>query len=219
MIIISGSEITDTPMAWAVESTETLATGQIVNLVQDHVRTPDGKIIAREYLKHPGAVAVIALDDHERVALVRQYRHPVRHRLIEPPAGLLDVDGEDYLLAIQRELAEEAGLGAGTWHVLVDLFTTPGIIGEALRIYLARDLNVADAPEDFLAEGEEAHMDIVWAPLEDLVEAVLDGRVHNPSLVTGVLAAWTARQRDGYASLRPADAGWSARDTQISAVT
>jgi ADP-ribose pyrophosphatase len=219
MIIISGSEITDTPMAWAVESTETLATGQIVNLVQDHVRTPDGKIIAREYLKHPGAVAVIALDDHERVALVRQYRHPVRHRLIEPPAGLLDVDGEDYLLAIQRELAEEAGLGAGSWHVLVDLFTTPGIIGEALRIYLARDLNVADAPEDFLAEGEEAHMDIVWAPLEDLVEAVLFGRVHNPSLVTGVLATWTARQRDGYASLRPADAGWSARDTQTSAAT
>ena len=194
MIIISGSEITDTPMAWTVESTETLATGQIVSLVQDQVRTPDGKTIAREYLKHPGAVGVIALDDHERVALVRQYRHPVRHRLIEPPAGLLDVDGEDYLLAVQRELAEEVGLGAGTWHVLVDLFTTPGIIGEALRIYLARDLNAADAPEGFLAEGEEAHMDIVWAPLDDLVEAVLDGRVHNPSLVTGVLAAWTARR-------------------------
>jgi 8-oxo-dGTP pyrophosphatase MutT (NUDIX family) len=219
MIIISGSEIADTPMGWTVKSTETLATGQIVSLVQDQVLTPDGKTIAREYLKHPGAVAVIALDDHERVALVRQYRHPVRHRLIEPPAGLLDVDGEDYLLAVQRELAEEVGLGAGTWHVLVDLFTTPGIIGEALRIYLARDLNAADAPEGFLAEGEEAHMDIVWAPLEDLVEAVLDGRVHNPSLVTGVLAAWAARQRDGYASLRPADAGWSARDDQISAAT
>lgn len=219
MIIISGSEITDTPMDWTVESTETLATGQIVSLVQDQVRTPHGQTIAREYLKHPGAVGVIALDDHDRVALVRQYRHPVRHRLIEPPAGLLDVDGEDYLLAVQRELAEEAGLGAGTWHVLVDLFTTPGIIGEALRIYLARDLNPADAPEGFLAEGEEAHMDIVWAPLEDLVEAVLDGRVHNPSLVTGVLAVWTARQRDGYASLRPADAAWSARDTQISAAT
>ena len=101
--------------------------------------------------------------------------------------------------------------------MLVDLFTTPGIIGEALRIYLARDLSAADAPEGFLREGEEAHMDIVWAPLDDLVEAVLDGRVHNPTLVAGVLAAWTARQRDGYASLRPADAGWRARDTLLSA--
>ena len=108
----------------------------------------------------------------------------MRHRLIEPPAGLLDVDGEDYLLAVQRELAEEVGLAAGSWHVLVDLFTTPGIIGEALRIYLARDLDAADAPEGFVAEGEEAHMDIVWAPLADLVEAVLDGDVHNPTLVT-----------------------------------
>jgi len=217
MIVISGAEITDTPMSWMVDSSETLASGQIADFVQDQIRTPDGKVITREYLRHPGAVGVIALDDHERVALVRQYRHPVRHRLIEPPAGLLDVHGEDYLLAIQRELAEEVGLGAGTWHVLVDLFTTPGILGEALRIYLARDLNAAEAPEGFLAEGEEAHMDVVWAPLDDLVEAVLDGRVHNPTLVAGVLAAWTARQRDGYASLRPADAGWSARDTLISA--
>ena len=217
MIVISGAEITDTPMSWTVDSSETLASGQIADFVEDQIRTPDGKVITREYLRHPGAVGVIALDDHERVALVRQYRHPVRHRLIEPPAGLLDVHGEDYLLAIQRELAEEVGLGAGTWHVLVDLFTTPGILGEALRIYLARDLNAAEAPEGFLAEGEEAHMDVVWAPLEDLVEAVLDGRVHNPTLVAGVLAAWTARQRDGYASLRPADARWRARDTLISA--
>lgn len=217
MIVISGAEITDIPMSWTVDSSEILASGQIADFVQDQIRTPDGKVITREYLQHPGAVGVIALDDHERVALVRQYRHPVRHRLIEPPAGLLDEHGEDHLLAIQRELAEEAGLGAGTWHVLVDLFTTPGILGEALRIYLARDLSAAEAPEGFLREGEEAHMDIVWAPLDDLAEAVLDGRVHNPTLVAGVLAAWTARQRDGYASLRPADARWSARDTMISA--
>ena len=176
-----------------------------------------GKAITREYLRHPGAVGVIALDDHERVALVRQYRHPVRHRLIEPPAGLLDVDGEDYLLAVQRELAEEVGLGAGTWHVLVDLFTTPGILGEALRIYLARDLNAAEAPEGFLAEGEEAHMDVVWAPLDDLVDAVLAGRVHNPTLVSGRAGGLDRAAAGRYASLRPADAGWSARDTLISA--
>ena len=189
-----------------------LARGAITRYVQEDVRTPDGSLVTREYLQHPGAVGVIALDDHERVALVRQYRHPVRQRLVEPPAGLLDVDGEDYLKAVQRELAEEVGLGARRWQVLVDLFTTPGILGEALRIYLARDLSPSAAPDGFLRSGEEAHMDVVWAPLDDLVTAVLDGRVHNPTLVTGTLAAWTARERDGFTGLRAADAPWAARD-------
>ena len=212
MIVISGPQIVDDPMSWPVEQSTTLAEGPIGTFVRDRVRAPDGKVLTRDYVRHPGAVGVIALDDNGRVALVRQYRHAVRHRLIEPPAGLLDVDGEDYLRAAQRELAEEAGLAAGVWHVLVDLFTTPGIIGETLRVYLARGLSGVDAPEGFLLEEEEAHMDIVWAQLDDLVAAVLDGRVHNPTLVCGVLAAWTARQRDGYASLRPADAPWPARD-------
>ena len=155
---------------------------------------------------------MIALDEHERVALVRQYRHPVRHRLIEPPAGLLDVGDEGYLPAMQRELAEEAGLAAGSWAVLVDLFTTPGILGESLRIYLARDLQPVNGPDGYIPQGEEAHMDVVWASLNDLAEAVLDGRLHNPTVVAGVLAAWTARQRDGFVSLRPANAAWPAHE-------
>ena len=220
MIILGPDELVDMPLAWPVISSTVLARGKITSYVQDQVRTPDGQLIAREYLKHPGAVGVIALDDHDRVALVRQYRHPVRHRLIEPPAGLLDVGGEDYLQAIERELAEEVGLAAQRWAVLVDLFTTPGILGESLRIYLARDLTDVDHPDGFSREGEEAHMDIVWASLDDLVEAVLDGRLHNPTVVSGVLAAWTGRQRDGFASLRPADTAWPAfeslRDQQRS---
>jgi 8-oxo-dGDP phosphatase len=212
MIILGPDELADVPLAWPVVSSTVLARGKITSYVQDQVRTPDGQLIAREYLKHPGAVGVIALDDHDRVALVRQYRHPVRHRLIEPPAGLLDVGGEDYLQAIERELAEEVGLAARRWAVLVDLFTTPGILGESLRIYLARDLTDVDHPVGFTREGEEAHMDTVWASLDDLVEAVLGGRLHNPTVVSGVLAAWTARERDGFTSLRPADADWAARD-------
>ncbi len=212
MIVIAGSQIVDDPMSWPVEQSTTLAEGPVGTFVRDRVRAPDGKVLTRDYVRHPGAVGVIALDDHGRVALVRQYRHAVRHRLVEPPAGLLDVDGEDYLLAAQRELAEEAGLAATVWHVLVDLFTTPGIIGEGLRVYLARGLRPVAAPEGFLREEEEAHMDIVWATLDDLVTAVLEGRVHNPTLIGGVLAAWTAGQRDGYASLRPADAPWPARE-------
>jgi len=216
MIILGPDELADTPLAWPVDSSTVLAQGKITSYVQDQVRTPDGHLIAREYLKHPGAVGAIALDDHDRVALVRQYRHPVRHRLIEPPAGLMDVGGEDYLPAIQRELAEEAGLAARSWAVLVDLFTTPGILGESLRIYLARDLEAVDDPDGFTREGEEAHMDVVWASLDDLVAAILDGRLHNPTVVSGALAAWTARERDGFMSLRPANAAWHAREIVAS---
>jgi ADP-ribose pyrophosphatase len=215
MIVLGRDELADVPLAWPVESSTELARGKITSYVQDQVRTPDGQLILREYLRHPGAVGVIALDDHERVALVRQYRHPVRHRLIEPPAGLLDVGGEDYLAAIERELAEEVGLAAGRWAVLVDLFTTPGILGESLRIYLARDLEAVDGPDGYIPEGEEAHMDTVWASLDDLVAAVLDGRLHNPTVVSGVLAAWTARERDGFSSLRAADSPWPAHEVLV----
>jgi 8-oxo-dGTP pyrophosphatase MutT (NUDIX family) len=212
MIVVGPGELLDAPESWPVTSTAVLAYGQVAQFVQDQITTPDGELIAREYIQHPGAVGVIALDDDLRMALVRQYRHPVRYRLIEPPAGLLDVEGEDYLLTAQRELAEEVGLAATSWRVLVDLFTTPGMVGEALRIYLARDLGQAGAPDGFSRHGEEAHMDTVWASLADVVDAILDGRLHNPTVVAGALATWTALQRDGFATLRPADAPWPARD-------
>lgn len=217
MIILSPAELVDLPLAWPVVATTTLAHGGIADFVADDIETPDGERIRREYVAHPGAVGVIALDDQQRVALVRQYRHAVRHRLIEPPAGLLDVAGEDYLLAAQRELAEEVGLAAGRWAVLVDLFTTPGITSESLRIYLARDLIDVDAPEGFVRSGEEAHMDTVWVTLADLVDAVLGGRLHNPTVVAGVLAAATAGQRDGFVTLRPSDAPWPARESALPA--
>ena len=207
MHVLSRAELVDLAVDWPLRSSTVLGEGAITALVEDVVETPDGDTMQREYLRHPGAVGVIALDDAERVALVRQYRHPVRHRLIEPPAGLLDVAGEDPLEAVRRELAEEVGLAAGRWDVLVDLFTTPGIVGERLRIYLARDLTEVAAPDGFVRSGEEAHMDIVWAALPDLVDAVLAGQLHNPTLVGGVLAAWVARGRD-WTGLREAAAPW-----------
>jgi 8-oxo-dGDP phosphatase len=210
MILLSREQLVDEQLAWPVIDARVLARGKIGTFVEDQVSTPDGDVMAREYLHHPGAVGIITLDDSERVALVRQYRHPVRHRLIEPPAGLLDVQGEDPLLSARRELAEEVGLAAREWHVLVDLFTTPGILAETLRIYLARGLSEVDAPEDFVRSGEEAHMDTVWAGLGDLVDAVLAGDLHNPTMVSGVLATAAARDRD-YAGLRPGDAAWPAR--------
>jgi 8-oxo-dGTP pyrophosphatase MutT (NUDIX family) len=216
-VVLAPAELVDVALAWPVLSTEVLAKGQVATFAQDRVRTPDGGEMTREYLRHPGAVGIIALDEDGLVVLVRQYRHPVRHRLTEPPAGLLDHAGEDPLVAAQRELAEEVGLSAGRWDVLVDLFSTPGIIAEGLRVYLARDLSAADRPEGFTAEGEEAEMDTVWASLEDLFDAVLEGRLHNPTLVSGVLAAAAARMRDDFASLRPGDAPWPAREALAAA--
>lgn len=210
-VVLAAAELADVPLAWPVLSTRVLAEGHVATFAEDEVRTPDGATMSREYLRHPGAVGVIAMDDDERVVLVRQYRHPVRHRLTEPPAGLLDKAGEDPLAAAKRELAEEVGLAAGRWDVLVDLFSTPGIVSEGIRVFLARDLATADRPDGFTAEGEEAEMDTVWASLDDLLRAVLDGRVHNPTLVTGVLAAGVARA-DGYATLRPGDTPWAARE-------
>lgn len=214
MIIVDRADLIDVPGGWPLLSSTVLGQGQITTYVQDQVRTPDGEQVTREYLKHPGAVGIIALDDEDRLALVRQYRHPVRHRLVEPPAGMLDVDGEDYLLGAQRELAEEVQIAAGTWRVLVDLFSSPGMADESLRIYLAQDLSGTDAPADFTLEGEEAEMDIVWAPLEAVVDAVLAGDLHNPVLVSGVLAAWAARHRGGFDTLRPASAPWPSREAE-----
>jgi ADP-ribose pyrophosphatase len=210
--ILDDLALIDDPQAWSVLGTDELAAGRKTSYRSDRVETPDGEEISREYLQHPGAVGVIALDDHDRIVLVRQYRHPVRHRLIEPPAGLLDNGDEDYLIGAQRELAEEVGLAAGDWRVLVDLFTSPGISSESLRVYLARGLSAAPLPDGFVPHAEEAHMDVVRASLDDLVQAVLEGRLHNPTLVSGVLAAWAARTRDGFDDLRPADAPWPARE-------
>lgn len=210
--VLSRDELTDLPASWLVLQSRVLGQGHIAAFRQDDVQAPDGQSMQREYLRHPGAVAVIALDEQDRVVLVRQYRHAVRHRLLEPPAGLLDVHGEDYLAAAQRELAEEVGLGADRWAVLVDVFSTPGIIGESVRVFLARDLHDVAPPDGFVKADEEAEMETVRADLDDLVDAVLGGRVHNPNLVNGVLAVALTRDRDGFDALRPADAGWPARD-------
>ncbi|MDO5500942.1 MAG: NUDIX hydrolase, partial [Propionibacteriaceae bacterium] len=122
-------------------------------------------------------------------------------------------DGEDWLLAAQRELVEEAGLAAGDWRVLVDIVTTPGGVNESIRIYLARGLSSADTPEGFEPEGEEAHMDLLRVPYADLVAGILGGRLQSPTLVAGVLAY--AAARDHLDDLRPADSPWPAR-TQLA---
>lgn len=209
---LGADQVEDRPASWPVTSHQVVARGAVATFVTDQVATPDGSSIRRQYTLHPGAVGVIALDPDDRVAVVRQYRHPVAMSLIEPPAGLLDAVNEDVLAAAQRELAEEAGLAAADWRVLVDLFTSPGGTQESLRIYLARELSATAVPEGFVADGEEAHMEIAWVARADLVEAILGGRLQNPTMVAGVLALETARLSGRLDALRPADAPWPARD-------
>ena len=182
--------------------------GMIWDVVRDRIDLGEAGVVEREYVRHTGAVAVLAMDDDDRVLLLRQYRHPVRHELWEPPAGLLDVTGEAPLLAAQRELAEEADLVAGEWAVLLDWFSSPGGMDEALRVYLARRLSDVPEGERHVREGEEHGMPTQWVSLDDAKDAVLGGRVHNPAAVVSILAAWAARA-GGWTTLRPADAPWT----------
>lgn len=204
--------VTDEPMSWPVRSRTVLGEGRVSAFVDEEIETPSGELITRQYLTHPGAVAVVAWDeDADRIAVLRQYRHPVRMELVEIPAGLLDLDGESWVAAAQRELAEEAELAADRWDVLVDMCTTPGACEESLRIFLARDLRPASRPHGFVLEGEEAHMSWDWVDRGELVSAILDGRCQSPTLVAGVLALETSRLAGRLQGLRSPDADWPIR--------
>lgn len=197
--------VRDEPADLPTTDREVLHQGKVFDLVGEHVDLGTGGVVYREFLDHPGAVAVVALDEADRVALVRQYRHPVRAYLWEVPAGLLDVPGEPLLLAAQRELAEEADLRAARWHTLVDFCTTPGGSDEHIRIFLARDLTEVPAADRFQREAEELDMPLRWVALDEALAGVLAGWIHNPSAVAGVLAAHAARAAD-WQVLRPAEA-------------
>ncbi|HSO68884.1 MAG TPA: NUDIX hydrolase [Arachnia sp.] len=204
---------TDEPMNWPVRSRTVLGEGRVSAFVDEQVTTPSGEVIDRQYLTHPGAVAVVAWrQDSDDIAVLRQYRHPVRMELVEIPAGLLDLDGEEWVVAAQRELAEEAELQASRWDVLVDMCTTPGACEESLRIFLARDLAPAERPDGFVLEGEEAHMTWEWVPRAELVSAVMGGRCQSPTLVAGVLALEVARLTGSVDRLRAPSAPWPIRE-------
>ncbi|MRG60809.1 NUDIX domain-containing protein [Agromyces sp. CFH 90414] len=190
-----------------VLSSERVFVGRVWDVRREVVQYGEAQI-TRDFVEHPGAVGVLALDDDDRVFLIRQYRHPIGHRDWEIPAGLLDVDGEDPLDAARRELAEEADLVAADWAVLADIFTSPGGNNESIRIYLARGL--ADADEVFAREDEEADMLSRWVPLDEAVDAVLERRVQNAPLAVAVLAAQAGRSR-GWSTLGAADAPWTGR--------
>ncbi|MDQ0821820.1 8-oxo-dGTP pyrophosphatase MutT (NUDIX family) [Arthrobacter sp. V4I6] len=207
-------QVSDQPSPRPLLSSRTVYEGRIWDVVRDTFQlNDDGDALVRDYIEHPGAVAVLPMNDAGEVLLLKQYRHPVGMDLWEIPAGLLDVEGEDFVAGAARELAEEADLVAAEWNVLVDFFNSPGSSSEAIRIYLARGLSDVPGHELHVRTDEEAEIELHWTPLDDAVASVLEGRLHNPSAVVGILAAAAARA-DNFKGLRPADAPWTAHPSQ-----
>jgi 8-oxo-dGDP phosphatase len=186
--------VRDEPSSLASVSGSTISfrSGRVIDIRTDDVAMPGQPSAKRDIVVHPGAVGIIALDADQRVLLIQQYRHPVRRLLWEAPAGLLDIAGEDPLVAAKRELFEEAHMRADRWDVLIDLFPSAGGTDEAVRVYLARDLSAATEPR-WVGQHEEADMPVRWVPLAEAV--------------TGVLAAYVAAH-EAFATLRPAAAPW-----------
>ena len=193
-----------------VAAHRTVHEGMVWDLVRDTIDFAPGVRFDREYIRHTGAVAVLAVDEADRVLLIRPYRHPVGHRLWEIPAGLLDLAGEPPHVAAARELAEEAGCEPVRMSTLVDLRPSPGGSDEVIRVYLAE--GVRESEEEFERVHEEAELISCWVPLGEAVAAVLEGRITNGTTVAALLALKSLRGGGAPAvALRPADAPFMER--------
>jgi ADP-ribose pyrophosphatase len=182
--------LADEPFVPDITTSEIVYTGSVWN-IRAETFDYDGHEIARQFVDHTGAVAILAMDSDGRVLLIQQYRHPIRMRDWELPAGLLDVPGEDPLAAAQRELAEEADLVATTWTPLLDFYSSPGGSNELIRVFLAT--GVSQSPTPFDRFDEEADIVKRWVPLAEVVDGVLGGRFRNSILSIAVLAAHAER--------------------------
>ena len=191
------------PASWPVASTREEFSSRLITVRTDKVQLPDQHYAERTVVSHIGAVAVFALDDQDRVLMIRQYRHPAGRELWEIPAGLRDVTGEALVDTARRELVEETGHAAREWHSLIDSYASPGISSERIRIFLARGLSPVES--DYQREGEEKFLRTAWVPLAEAVQAALAGELHNGATVQAVLGGHIARAT-GFAGLRPAGA-------------
>jgi ADP-ribose pyrophosphatase len=185
-------------------ASETVYEGRVITLVKDTVAMPGGGNSVREVVRHPGAVAIVALDEQDDVVLLRQYRHPVGGYLWELPAGLRDADGEPPLETAKRELAEEVELAAERWSLLTTSYSTPGFCDELILVYLAEGLSAVERPEGFTVEHEELDLEVQRVPLAEAVQRVFDGDIRNAAAVIGLLAA--AQVRASAPKLRAVDA-------------
>lgn len=166
-----------------------------VSLRTDTIIDPSGAEHARAVIQPNGAIGVLALDDADRLLLVEQYRHPVGQRLLEIPAGTLDVAGEAPLDAAKRELAEEADIVASDWASVLHLLATPGYSTERWQVFRAAGLSPVPIDERTDREAEEADMVQWWLPFDQAVDAVLAGRITDSMTVAAILAEQVQRSR------------------------
>ena len=184
-------ELTDVPQSWPVHDVERIWDGPAPFAVRRDTISVPGRpedTFGRLVLEHPGAVVILAVDDDDRVLVLQQYRHAVSARLVELPAGLLDVAGEDPEVAARRELREEALLLAERWTHLLTTYSSPGLSSERISYYLAQGLSPAPDRGGFEPEHEEADMTTAWVPFDDLLKAVLAGRVSDGTTAQALLA-------------------------------
>jgi ADP-ribose pyrophosphatase len=184
-------------------STERLK-NRVFRIVTDEVKMPGGEVAERDYMRHIGAVGVVALDENENVVLVRQYRHALGREIWELPAGLIDVPGEELAEAAARELAEEVDLRAAHYDLLVDTNPSPGCSDEIIRLFLARDLDDVPEGERHERTHEEAAMTVTRVPLDTAVTMALSGEITNAACIIGILATAQAKARN-WATLRQLD--------------
>ncbi|OIQ08348.1 ADP-ribose pyrophosphatase [Moorella thermoacetica] len=171
-------DLTETRIA-----SERIYEGRILNLRRDRVRLPDGHEASREVVEHPGAVAIIALDNDKNIYLVRQYRYPIERVTLEIPAGKLD-SGEEPLTCAQRELAEEVGLAAAEWKPLLTFYSTPGFSNEIMHLFLATGLRSHREKAD-----DDEFLEIVRVPLAEAAAMALRGAIQDAKSIVGIMAA------------------------------
>ena len=170
--------------------------GRFLEFRVDTIERADGTTGTRDVVGHPGAVAVLALDDDRRLLLVRQWRVPAGRALLEIPAGTLDVhDGvtEDPDVAARRELEEETGHRAATWRKLASFWTAPGFASELMHLYLATDMAGVGAADDRLTPDEDERLELRHVPLDDAVAMVEAGELGDAKSILGIL--WLDRLR------------------------
>ncbi|MEN9706525.1 MAG: hypothetical protein RIS31_91 [Actinomycetota bacterium] len=175
----------DSSESISVEGRKTVYPGRIWDVVQDTFEF-NGQKLVRDYVAHPGAVAVVAVDELNRVLLVNQYRHAVASTLWELPAGLRDLDGEPLVETAKRELLEETGYVASEWSELISFYPSPGGLSEEIHVFVAKELTLA--PSDFVREGEESAMISEFFELSDVVNSILRSEIKNGPCALAVLA-------------------------------
>ena len=166
--------------------------------------------LTRDYMQHMGAVAILAVNEKDEVLTIHQYRHPVSSNLLEIPAGLLDFPDEAAIDAAKRELLEETGYEAKEWFTLADFCTSPGSSSEAVRIFLAKELQFVGFDKSRL-QGEEIELEPQWLPLDSLIKAISTGQLNSPTASLAISSYCTLREEN----LRPANADWPMRENLL----